>query len=146
MNYVDLLNKIVIPCNWDLMKTIMQKYTKKDQKIKIIEEIVEFYVEHRDYQESPCEEVNVRRSFELADVVLSCCTMLKVKGINEINDVNGKIRCGTSPIDWIGHVVAGGDENIIHRAFEYAEQNDIDLIDAVQRKLEYNKTRKDWRE
>lgn len=150
MSFVEVLNTEVIPENWNLMKMRLPSgWTKRDQKIKVIEEIVEFYQEKRRYegmQDDDFRKATVLDSvkFELADVVLASCTLLVIRGRDTIETVPNTVRCGTSPMEWIAHVAAGGTEGVIYRAFEIAGIEGYDLIEAMREKIDYNKTREDW--
>jgi hypothetical protein len=133
--------KLRLPSGW----------TKRDQKVKVIEEIVEFYQEKRRYEGmsgSDWKKIAVLESvkFELADVVLASCTLLVIRGRTSVTKDPNTVRCGVSPMDWIAHVAAGGTEAVIYRAFEIAEKEGYDLITAMRDKIDYNKTREDWGE
>lgn len=149
-SYVEILNSEIIPENWKLMKLrLPSRWTKRDQKIKVIEEIVEFYQEKRRYDrisDDDWKKIAVLESvkFELADIVLASCTLLLIRGRETISCTDADIHCGTSPMDWIAHVAAGGTENVIHRAFELADKEGYDLLTAIRDKIDYNKVREDW--
>jgi len=143
------LNEIVLPSNWEIMESRINDAGKTglDQRFKIIEEIIEFYEAKRLFELTPKEDPSLEdrlnaMSFELADVVISSCTLLRILGVKYI--MNHFLAITDLPMYWIRQVSEGFPQYVIWNAFDYAEKNGINLEEAITEKLEYNKTRTDW--
>lgn len=142
MTFESFINDFVIPENWSILSARfpVELFTPKEQRLKIIVEIIEFHEAL-----TACKEL-VPSNFddvvaELADIVISTCTMLRI--------LDRKYRQYTDafeadPEQWILLVTGRRFDKLITIIQEYAELHAINLEKAIREKIEYNRTRSDW--
>ena len=142
MNFESFINDFVIPENWKILSARfpVELFTREDQRLKIIGEIIEFHEALTVYKELVPENYDDVIA-ELADIVISTCTMLRIleRGYRWYNE-----SFSVSPEAWICLVLGRNFDRLISTAKEYSELHGIDLEEAIRKKIEYNRTRPDW--
>lgn len=138
------INDFVIPENWSILSARFDVsiWTPANQRLKIIGEIIEFHEAMELYKTVPTPLGFSDVIDELADIVISTCTIIKI--------LDRKYRQYTEayeqdPEQWILLVTGRRYDKLITNIKEYSRFVSIDLEGAIRRKLAYNRTRKDWR-
>jgi NTP pyrophosphatase (non-canonical NTP hydrolase) len=119
----------------------VEKWTLQDERMKIIGEILEFYNELQQYRKVASPRIYEKLCIELADIVISTCTMLKMQDRSYRQYPESYEQ---DPEEWIKLVLGRRFDKLITNAEEYARMFSIDIESAISRKLAYNRTRKDW--
>lgn len=141
--FASFINSTVIPENWKILSSRfdISKQTYEKQRMKIIGEIVEFYEAMLKYAEDPTLENLREANLELADIVISACTLLHIR---ETNHFDYETPFNYDPESWIQLVIQRRPSELIVMCEEYAKQAGISLEKDILRKLEINRTRSDW--
>lgn len=141
--FESFINDFVIPENWSILSArfAMENQTPAEQRLKIIGEIIEFHEAVELYKTVPTPLGLSDVIAELADVVISTCTLIKI--------LDRKYRQYTEAYEqhaeqWILLVTGRRYDKLITNIAEYVSLVSIDLEGAIRRKLAYNRTRPDW--
>lgn len=141
--FTSFINSTVIPENWKILSSRfdMSKQTYEKQRMKVIGEIVEFYEAMQKYGEDPTLENLREANLELADIVISTCTLLHICGMHYQEFA---IVYRDDSEYWIQLVISRRANDLIAMCEEYAIQAGSNLEKDILRKLEINRTRSDW--
>lgn len=139
------INDFVIPENWSILSSRfdVSTWTSSNQRLKIIGEIVEFHEALELYKTIPTPLGFLDVIDELADIIISCCTLIRLQG-SDRRFQPILINHEDDPLEWV-HMVYSRDTNLVISSVAcYGRKIGINVEEAISRKLVYNMQRKDW--
>ncbi len=143
MKFERFINKEVIPLHWEIVSSRIDfsEVTMKAQRMRIIDEIIEYFDAREAYEKNHTVENYKAMSFEYADIALAICTLLKLQG----RTYKALTVVGTAdPEDLIKKVLQRATDDVLTLLYDQSCILGIDLIQSMIEKMEFNKTRKDW--
>ena len=144
VQFENFINDEAIPTNWRVISSRfdMSNWTFKQQRLKIIGEILELADEQDQYAQHGDSLSYEKLCLELADVCIAICTLMHLQG-RKFLIVKGKFESG--PEGWIRQLLSRDSAFLLSSVFAYATTNSIDIVGYIRKKIKYNRTRMDWK-
>lgn len=143
-SFQSFFNTVVIPENWKILSSRfdVSQWSTDRQRAKIIGEIVEFIEARNTWIDNATPRNYEDMAFELADVCIAIATLMQIQEKTYL-PINALLT--QDPERWIAKIVNRESDYVIVSIVEYAEIVSIDIESFIKRKLQINRTRKDWK-
>ncbi len=143
MNFEQYINDEVIEKNWSILSERYHTcdFTPVRQRVKIISEIIEFEEAVETFKKTCTEEDFEKMCLEMADIALSICTLFRIQDRKyTFTDVKPE----ASAEILITQILCRSSDFVLSAIYAHAYAIGVDLVSAMNKKMEYNRTRKDW--